>query len=66
MNGTINREVAKKPGYHAGDDLLRLMMINLTNNNANPEAIEAAKDAKELALAGNGKAPDPAMTPNAK
>lgn len=57
MNGTINREVvARKPGYHAGDEIVRAMMINLTTNNANPDAIEAEKEARAIAFANKAKA----------
>lgn len=36
------------PKYHAGEDLVRQMMINLTVNNRDPEAIEAAKHDREM------------------
>jgi hypothetical protein len=72
MNGTNNAggnatmtRPAGKPGYHAGDALIRRMMINLTTNNANPEALEEFRDAKEMAMVDGGDAkaaPAPAAT----
>lgn len=75
MNGTNNAggnatmtRPAGKPGYHAGDALIRRMMINLTTNNANPEALEEFRDAKEMAMVDGGDAkaaPAPAATEGA-
>lgn len=56
-NATMRPEAGKPSGYHAGDAIIRRMMINLATNNANPDAIEAAKDAKDVARAADTKAP---------
>lgn len=50
------------PRHHIGDDLINTMTANLIANNANPEAIEAMREARDIAMAVSVTA-DPNPTP---
>jgi hypothetical protein len=54
MSTNNNDTLAPKvefPKYHAGEDLIRTMMANLTANNRDPSRIEAKLDERTVAAA---------------